>query len=219
MTVRERIDFILVVLNFATLVGASNVFGILTNNYLAPVGYSSDTAGFLGATLLLTGIVAAVITAPIFDRVLTHHLALSVKILVPCVAVSWLSLVWAVKPDDTVGLYIVMVIIGACSIPMLPVALELGCELTRNADGSSAILWFTSNLFGTIFLLIQDALRAGPTASPPLNMRNALIFNGTFMMVIGSSVFLIQGKQVRKELDEQKHQETQATNLATRIPG
>jgi FLVCR family MFS transporter 7 len=49
----------------------------------------------MGAALLLTGIVAAILTAPLFDRVLTHHLGITIKILVPIVAVAWLSLIWA----------------------------------------------------------------------------------------------------------------------------
>lgn len=48
----------------------------------------------------------------------------------------------AAKPKDTAGLFVIMAIIGAASIALLPVALELACELTRNADGSSAVLWF-----------------------------------------------------------------------------
>lgn len=39
-----------------------------------------------------------------------------------------------------------MALIGACSLPMLPVALELAVEVTRNADASSAVLWFAGNL-------------------------------------------------------------------------
>jgi MFS transporter, FLVCR family, MFS-domain-containing protein 7 len=61
----------------------------------SPVGYSADIAGDLGATLLLTGIVAAIITAPLFDRVLTTHLALTSKTLVPIVGVTWLAMIWA----------------------------------------------------------------------------------------------------------------------------
>jgi len=49
----------------------------------------------------------------------------------------------------------------------------------------------------------QNALREGPDASPPLNMRRALIFNASFVLAVGSLVFFLRGKQVRKELDEQ----------------
>lgn len=35
-----------------------------------------------------------------------------------------------------------MTVIGAGSVTMLPIGLELACELTRNAGGSSALVWF-----------------------------------------------------------------------------
>ena len=36
-----------------------------------------------------------------------------------------------------------MAIIGGTSLSLLPIVLELAVELTRNADGSSAILWLS----------------------------------------------------------------------------
>jgi MFS transporter, FLVCR family, MFS-domain-containing protein 7 len=116
----------------------------------------------MGAALLLSGIVAAIITSPIFDRVLTHHLGLAVRIMCPIIAAAWLSLIWAskkvllpffisslssamfipVRPDNDVALFAIFIVIGMCSITLLPVAVELGVELTRNPDGSSAVLWF-----------------------------------------------------------------------------
>ena len=51
----------------------------------------------MGAAMLLSGILAAIITSPIFDRVLTHHLGLAVRILCPITAAAWLSLIWAGK--------------------------------------------------------------------------------------------------------------------------
>lgn len=49
----------------------------------------------MGACLLLSGIVAAIVTAPLFDRVFTHHLAITIKLIVPILAGTWLSLIWA----------------------------------------------------------------------------------------------------------------------------
>ena len=60
-----------------------------------PQGYSDSISGLFGATLLLSGILASIITAPLFDRVLTHHLGITLKILTPIVAGAWLSLIWA----------------------------------------------------------------------------------------------------------------------------
>lgn len=169
----------------------------------------------MGACLLLTGIVAAIITAPLFDRVFTHKLALTAKLLVPCVAVAWLSLIWAgtlvtlqrryihcsllglgfvAKPHNEAGLFVVMTIIGVSSVTMLPVGLELACEITRNADGSSAILWFTcasfrrpsmglhltfrpsGNLFGVMFILGKyiHIIRSRRKSTPPSTVQGAL---------------------------------------------
>ncbi|KXN90846.1 Major facilitator superfamily domain-containing protein 7-a [Leucoagaricus sp. SymC.cos] len=215
MSRRERIDFAIMIIIFGTLVAASNAFAILTGQIFVPVGYSEDVSGFLGACLLLTGIVAAIITAPLFDRVFTHKLALTMKVLVPCVAAAWLSLIWAAKPNNEAGLFVVMTIIGVCSITMLPLGLELACEVTRNADGSSAILWFTGNLFGVMFILVQGALRADENATPPLNMHRALIFNGSFIMVASSLIFFLRGKQARKLSDEEKLKQALETSNST----
>lgn len=47
-----------------------------------------------------------------------------------------------VEPNNTGALFAIMALLGICTITMLPIGLELGCELTRNADGSSAVVWF-----------------------------------------------------------------------------
>ena len=136
-----------------------------------PFGYTSTTAGLMGAALLLVGLVSTIITAPIFDRVLTHQLALTCKCLCPLIGGAWLSLIWAgalpvsswsmicyqlsctVNRHNTGALFAIMAVIGACSLTLLPVALELAVELTRNANASTAMLWASSNLFSIILVL------------------------------------------------------------------
>ena len=49
----------------------------------------------MGATLLLSGIVAALITSPIMDRVLTTHIGLTIRILCPVIGAGWMGLIWA----------------------------------------------------------------------------------------------------------------------------
>ena len=75
-----------------------NTFSILTSQYFSPQGYSDDTSGFIGATLLLAGIVASAVTSPLFDRVFTRHLGRTIKTLVPVLSATWVSLIWAGKP-------------------------------------------------------------------------------------------------------------------------
>ncbi|EMD35042.1 hypothetical protein CERSUDRAFT_54121 [Gelatoporia subvermispora B] len=202
MTFRQRIDFLIMILDFGILVGTSVTF--LTASSAAPYGYSPVTAGLMGSTLLLVGLAAAAVTAPLFDRVLTYYLARTCKVFTPILAGAWLSLIWAVRPNNTAALYTILSVIGASSLTLLPVAIELACELTRNAMASSAIMWCSGNAFGVMMVLVQGALRAGPDASPPLNMRRALIFQGTVVCVGSVFAFLLQGKQTRRENDERE---------------
>lgn len=215
MTLRERLDFLIIFLLFGFLVGVTNAFAVVAGQIMEPMGYSEDTSGLMGAALLLSGIVAAIVTAPLSDRVFTNHLALTVKVLVPPVAAAWLSLIWAVRPNNTGAIFAIMVIIGVCSIPLLPIGLELGCEVTRNADASAALLWAMGNLACVMFILVQGALRAGSDGSPPLNMRRGLIFSGTFIMVVAALSILLRGKQVRKELDRAKNEEQQVAHASS----
>ena len=118
------------------------------------------TVGLFGATSILAGIISAVIAAPLLDRVFTHSTLVTLKILAPTLSLAWLSLIWAgkqwqlpplqrsdiplqcaVRPNNIAVLFVIMVIIGMCSMTLLPVVLEHGVELTRNADGSASILW------------------------------------------------------------------------------
>ncbi|KAF9484435.1 MFS general substrate transporter [Pholiota conissans] len=217
MSKRERIDFGIVVALFSVLIAASNGFAILSAQILEPVGYSSDESGFMGACLLLSGMAAAIITAPLFDRVFTHHLAITSKCFVPFAAVGWFVLIWAVRPRNTAALFVIMAVIGIGSVPMLAVGMELACELTRNADGSSAIIWFSGNLATVALILIAGALRAGLNASPPLNMHKTLIFQGVMILVVCCSVFFLKGVQKRKAADEEKIQEAMLVQRVTNV--
>lgn len=69
-------------------------FSFLSSELLQPYGYSPTTSGLLGAALLLSGIVAAVVTAPVFDRVLTHHLGVAARVTSPVVSAAWFALIW-----------------------------------------------------------------------------------------------------------------------------
>jgi FLVCR family MFS transporter 7 len=92
----------------------------------------------------------------------------------------------------------VSALVGVLSFVLLPVALELGCELTRSATTSSAILWFSANVFTIIFVLVEDALR---DATSPFSMHRALIFSGATVAVVSTLVIKFTGRQRRREMD------------------
>ncbi|KAI6118196.1 major facilitator superfamily domain-containing protein [Pisolithus sp. B1] len=185
MSLRERIDFVILTLVFGGLDGAISVLSVLSAQWFEPVGYSAATCGRLGATLLLSGITAAVVSAPLFDRVFTHSMGATLRTLVPIVSLMWLSLIWAVTPNNAAVLFVLMAMIGSCSISMLPLALELGVELTRNANGSSAVLLCSGNLCAIVLILVEGALRAPSD-----------------LLVFSSCIVFLRAKQARREADE-----------------
>jgi len=48
----------------------------------------------MGGIFLLSGLLAAIISAPLLDRVLIHHLAKTVKAALPILTIAWISLVF-----------------------------------------------------------------------------------------------------------------------------
>ncbi|KAG9008987.1 hypothetical protein FRB90_008665 [Tulasnella sp. 427] len=204
MSWRERCDFAILVWGFGVLDGVIVSLLTLVAQVYGPYGYDSSQSGFLGAALLISGIVAALITAPLFDRVLSHHLALTVKLVVPVLAGCWLGFIWAVGTHGLGASYALLAIIGVCSFTLLPVTLELGCEVTRNAELSGAMLWLAANAVGLFLVLISDVLKAGPNANPPYNLKKQLILHAAFALSIIPLVLCMRGKQVRREMDEEE---------------
>ena len=60
---------------------------------------------------------------------------------------------------------------------------------------------------------MQDALRASPAEIPPQNMHRAIIFNGVWTLAITMFIFPFRGRQVRRELDEQKNEEQKTLSI------
>ena len=158
-------------------VGFFNSVSSLLNQILSPYNFTETEAGIAGAILIVVGLVTAAIIAPITDRY-KHYLG-SIRVLVPIVAATYIGLIFS--PSSAAGIapsYVVMALLGASSFALLPVVLEYLAEITYplSPEIGSTICWTGGQLLGACFILIQDALKAGDDARPPLNMRNALIF-------------------------------------------
>lgn len=103
----------------------------------------------------------------------------------PIIALCYLVFIWMPATRTDAGPYIVLAVLGAASFSMLPVVIELLVELTHpvSPEVTSTLAWAGGQLGGGIFILISDALKAGPAADPPGNMRNALIFQAVVALV------------------------------------
>lgn len=105
---------------------------------------------------------------------------------------------------DPAAIVAVLILLGLSLFSLLAVGLELSTEVTRQPEASSAALFFFANLFAFVCITVMDALRSGPDASPPFNMRKSIIFSASFMCLSGALCFALEGKQSRTELDRER---------------
>lgn len=194
-------EFWLILVPFAVYVGFFNSVSSLLNQILAPYGFDETEAGIAGGLLIIVGLVTAAIVSPITDR-FKHYLA-TIRVLVPIVAACYIALIFA--PPSPAGIapsYVVLALLGASSFALLPVVLEFLVEITYpfSPEIGSTICWTAGQLLGAVFILIQDALKAGPSANPPENMRNALIFSAVLAVVAAPFPICIGlfGREVRR---------------------
>ena len=170
-------------LPFWIYVGFFNSFSSLLNQILEPYGNSETDAGIAGALLILVGLVSAAISSPLIDR---YKFYLSyIKVSVPIIALSYLVFIWA--PEYSLAYpYLVCSILGAASFGLVPVALEFLVEIHHplGPEIGSTVCWTGGQVLGGIFVIVQNALKAGPDAKPPLNMKSALVFEAVIAMLV-----------------------------------
>ncbi|KAI0204596.1 major facilitator superfamily domain-containing protein [Astrocystis sublimbata] len=180
----KSVELWLILIPYAVYVGFFNSISSLLNQILVPYGFSSDDAGIAGAVLIVVGLVASAITSPILDR--TKAFFPAIKVAVPIIGLAYLAFVFVPATRQLAGSYVVLAILGAASFSLVPVALELLCELGHpmSPEITSTIAWGGGQLLGGIFIVISDALKAGPKADPPANLDNALIFTAVLALVV-----------------------------------
>ncbi|PLB55058.1 permease of the major facilitator superfamily [Aspergillus steynii IBT 23096] len=180
----RTLEFWLILIPFSVYVGFFNSVSSLLNQILSPYDFSETEAGIAGGILIVVGLISSAIISPITDR-FKHYLG-TIRVLVPIVAICYIALIFA--PDSPAGIapsYVVLAILGAASFGLLPVVLEYLVEITYpfSPEIGSTTCWTGGQLLGAIFILIQDALKAGDRASPPGNMQRALIFSAVIAAV------------------------------------
>jgi hypothetical protein len=151
---------------------------------MQPYGFSDEDSGIAGALLIFVGLATSAVTSPILDR--TKLFLHAIKVAVPIIALSYLILIWMPSSGSIAGPYAIMAILGAASFALVPVAVEFLAEVTHpiSPEVTSTLGWSTGQLLGGIFIIISDALKAGPDADPPGNMRKALIFTAVLSLAV-----------------------------------
>ncbi|KAK4241766.1 major facilitator superfamily domain-containing protein [Achaetomium macrosporum] len=182
----NHVEFWLLLIPFAIYVGLFNSVSSLLNQILLPYGYDDDEAGIAGALLIVVGLVASAVVSPVIDR--TKSYLLAIRVAVPLIGLCYLVFIWMPGTKDggggVAGPYVIMAVLGAASFSLLPVVVEYLVELTHpiSPEVTSTLAWSGGQLLGGVFIVISGALKAGPEADPPANMRNALVFTAVMAL-------------------------------------
>ncbi|KAL1854084.1 hypothetical protein VTK73DRAFT_8806 [Phialemonium thermophilum] len=179
-----HLEFWLILIPFSIYVGFFNSISSLINQILLPYGFDDTEAGIAGALLIVVGLVSSAITSPILDR--TKRFLLAIKVAVPIIALCYLVFIWMPPTRSIAGPYVVLAVLGAASFSLVPVVVECLVELTHpiSPEVTSTIAWSGGQLLGGCFIVISNALKAGPHADPPRNMHHALIFTAVLALVV-----------------------------------
>ncbi|OAP55779.1 hypothetical protein AYL99_09931 [Fonsecaea erecta] len=183
-TLSRSPEFYFVFLPFIFYVGFFNAFSSLLNQIFEPYGFSETNAGIAGAILIVVGLVGAAILSPFIDKY-KFYLAY-IKVAIPVLAICYVILIWAPQSRSLAYVFVVCALLGAASFGLVPVALEFLVEIhyPLGPELESSLCWCGGQLLGAIFIVIMNALKDGPHAHPPHNMKRALIFQAVLGVLV-----------------------------------
>lgn len=178
------LEFYLVFIPFGVYVGFFNAFSSLLNQILEPYGYSENEAGIAGAILIVVGLVSAAISSPLMDRYKFY--VPYFRAATPLIAICYLIFIWAPPAPTIACAYVICAVLGAASFGLVPVALEFLVEVHHplGPEMSSTLCWSAGQLLGGVFIIVMNALKAGPDAHPPATMKKALIFEAVVSLLV-----------------------------------
>ncbi|KAG0274371.1 hypothetical protein BGZ95_009858 [Linnemannia exigua] len=175
-------QFLLLLLVFGSLVGIFNSVTSLLATFTAPYGYTSKQAGYLGAGMVLAGLLGAAVSGPLVDR--TKQYKTVCKTAVPIASACVIAFVFAVRKDFFGGMMALLIIAGFTAFAALPAALELAVEITYPVTpaSSTSILWAFGQLVAVIMLFTLQALQ-DDDLSARTGLNPPLIFNAAWCLV------------------------------------
>eukprot|EP00898_Chlorokybus_atmophyticus_P006274 jgi/Chlat1/6648/Chrsp49S06146 len=170
----SKVPYVVLFLSFGLALGVFNALTTLLEQIVKPYGYSSDDAGLFGGAIILGGLFGAVTSGIIIDK--TKRFAPVFKLSYLLALSSILALVLLARSDGRFGpICAACGLLGFFAFAILPCALEMAVECTWPAPEatSAGFLWWSGQAFGGLLLLVMNALRAGPSSSPPFSMSTA----------------------------------------------
>ncbi|KAL6414157.1 hypothetical protein AUP68_00675 [Ilyonectria robusta] len=178
------LEFFLIIIPFWVFTGFFVATTTLINQIVKPYGFSDTEAGIGGGLLIVLGLIASGIAAPIVDR--NKKYLFVVKCGVVLGALCYLALIWVPTSREVGALYALLGVLGVASLAIVPVVLEVLTELSYpvGPEITSTIAWAVGQLLGGCFILLGNAMKAGQDAHIPRNLTNFVIFQAVFALAL-----------------------------------
>lgn len=210
----KNTQFLLILAEFTAYVALFNSFSTLLNQLMLPRGYTTDTAGFTGALLIVVGLIFSAILSPVIGR--THSFLLAVRLLVPLIAVCYVGFIFAPHHGLLAPPFIVASVLGAASFSLLPCALELAAEMTYpvTPEWSGNVMWAGGQFGGAILIIVGGQLKTGPKD----DMMWALVLMAALAVAVAPGVLFIgrRGKLQLARLTAEKDTNGESVGLNSR---
>lgn len=121
-------NFLLLLAFFASTYGALNAFSIVINILVYPFGYSSFDTSLIGAILIIFGLVGSFVVSLYVAK--TNLYKFSLVICTIGYAASIMMIGFAAYSRNVYLAFIPVLFLGFFGFPILPIAIETGCEVT-----------------------------------------------------------------------------------------
>lgn len=147
------------VLCLIILIGNGSFMGLmqLIEDVMKPKGISSETAGYIGAVMVVAGILGCIVLPAISDKLMRRKPFL---LLAAAVAVPTLFLMGAL--ESTALIYVVGGFLGFFLLSALPVLLAFAEENTgaHLAGTATSMLFLLGNAGGVVLTLVMEGIKA-----------------------------------------------------------
>ena len=196
-------NYLLLVFVFACNFSLFASIVAITSYIFIPQGYTTTQVGLASFVRIISGVGGAIIAGRITDYTGKHVLVL--KVAAPMVTITTVILYVQDLANSYAFVMVSCFLNGFFVFLILPVSLELAAECTFpvSESVSASVLWGVSQVASFCSTLIMDALRAGPDASPPFNMKHALIY-AIVLSCVGTIPALFLTSDL-KRIDRDKH--------------
>ncbi|CEP11544.1 hypothetical protein [Parasitella parasitica] len=194
-------------------VNAGMVFSVATLiiEAISPYGYTDQQSGYCAAAVVIAGFAGGICSGYWVGKTGQH--VMLIKLLTPLMAFTYIMFIFEMIPNAFNVILIACIWNGFFAYALFPLHLELACEISYPVPESvsSALLWAILTAAMLIFCVIIDALRAGPEADPPNNMRLSMIVVAIIVCVGSLPAIWLKGdlRRLAFDIEEQKNNETQ----------